>query len=71
MTKKIKLQKELTPAEMSCILSACPAIFETNNGSYALSGKKLDSGKLGISKRIGKDEILIEVPKKLIDKKGN
>jgi len=71
MEKKIKLQKELTPVEMSCIAAACPAIFETNNGSYALIGKKLDSGKLGISKRVGKDEILIEVPKKLIDKKGN
>ena len=71
MEKKIKLQKELTPAEMSCLAGTCPAIFETNNGSYALIGKKLDSKKLGISERIGKDEILIEVPKKLIDEKGN
>lgn len=66
----MKLQKELTPAEMSCLLGSCPAIFETNNESYALIGKKLDSKKLGISKRVGKDEVLVEVPKKLIDKKG-
>ncbi len=70
MKKKIKLQKELTPLSMGCLVYTCPAIFETNNGSYALIGKKLDSGKLGISKRVGKDEVLIEVPKKLIDEKG-
>ena len=70
MEKKIKLQKELTPEGM-CTLVSCPAIFETNNESYALIGKKLDAKKLGISKRVGKDEILIEVPKKLIDGKRN
>jgi hypothetical protein len=72
MEKKIKLQKELTPKDMACgPIGGCPAIFETNKGSYALIGKKLDSGKFGISKRVGKDEVLIEVPKKLIDKKRN
>ena len=71
MKKEIKLQKELTPAEMYCGVGVCPAIFETNNESYALIGKKLDAGKLGISKRIGKDEILIEIPKGIIDKKEN
>ena len=71
MKNKIKLQKELTPVDMICIVGGCPAIFETNNDSYALIGKKLNADELGISKRIGKDEVLIEIPKELIDKKRN
>jgi len=53
---------------MMCAVGACPAIFETNKRTYAVIGKKLDSKNLGISGRVAKDEVLIEVPKKLIDK---
>lgn len=71
MKNKIKLQKELTPVEIICIMGGCPAIFETNNNSYAVIGKKLNADELGISNRVGNDEVLIEIPKELIDKKGN
>ena len=66
---KIKIVKEVTPKEMSCIVGGCPAIFETNNNSYVVIGKKINSKSVGLSKRVSKDEILIEIPKKLIDKK--
>ena len=66
---KLKIVKEVTPKEMSCICGGCPAIFETNNNSYVVIGKKINSKSVGLSKRVSKDEILIEIPKKLIDKK--
>ncbi|MFA5993052.1 MAG: hypothetical protein WC796_05080 [Candidatus Pacearchaeota archaeon] len=69
MEKELKITKEITPKDMSCVLGACPAIFETNNSSYAVIGKVLDAKNLGIENRLGKNEVLIEVPKKLIDKK--
>ena len=72
---ELKIIKEVTPKEMfcikgtSCLFGGCPAIFETNNNSYIIIGKKVNGKSLGISKRISKDEILIEVQKSLIDKK--
>ena len=67
MEKELKITKELTPKGMGCIVGACPAIFETSKGSYALIGKKLNAKALGISHRVGKDELLIEIPRGLID----
>ena len=69
MKKELKIEKELTPKKMMCLYETCPAIFETNKKTYAVIGKVLNANRLGISKRIGKDEVLIEVPKKLIDNK--
>lgn len=69
MKKEVKIIKDLTPKHELCVVGGCPAIFETNNDSYAIIGKVLDANKLGISERIGKNEFLIEVPKKIIDKK--
>ncbi len=71
MKKELKIEKELTPKESMCITGPCPAIFKTNNKSYAVIGKVLDGKELGISNRIGKEEVLIEVPKNIIDKKRN
>lgn len=67
---KLRITKDLTPKSMSCIAGiGCPAIFETNKDSYLLVGKKINQKSLGISHRVGKNEILIEVPKKLLNKK--
>ena len=68
---KTKIISEVTPKELYCGISSCPAIFETNKDSYILIGKNGKAKKLGISKRVGKDEFVVEVPKKLIDKKIN
>ena len=69
MEKKLIIKKELTPIE-SCIGGmGCPAIFETNQNSYVIIGKKINAKELGISNRLGKNEVLIEVQKNLIDKK--
>ncbi len=65
----MKITKELTPKAEMCAGMACPAIFETNKDTYALIGRKLDAKKLKIGQRVGKDEVLIEVPKELINSK--
>ena len=48
---------------------SCPAIFKDEKGSYILIGKLVDHKELGLSERVGKDEVVVEVPKKLIDEK--
>ena len=69
MSKELKITRELTAKKDRCGIGACPAIFETNNGSYAIIGRKLNAKKLGIDSRLSKDEILIEIPKKIVDNK--
>ena len=66
--KELKISKEVTPKDMMCGVGACPAIFKTNKGTYAIVGKTLNAEKLGIANRIGKNEVLIEVPMKLLAK---
>ena len=70
MRKELKITKELTPKIEMCGIGACPAIFETNQNSYAIIGKKINAQKLGISKRVGKDEVLIEIPRNILDSKS-
>ncbi len=70
MEKGLKITKELTPKELNCGTGPCPAIFETNNGTYAIIGKNINAKELGIEHRLNNDEILVEVPKKLIDNKS-
>lgn len=67
---KLKIKKELTPRYMICEdCAACPAIFETNRNTYVIIGKRLNAKKLEISERVAKDEVLVEIPKKLINKR--
>ena len=60
---------EVTPAEMRCAIAAsCPAIF-TENGAYLIIGKKVETIPPELLGRIGPDELLIAVPKRLIDER--
>ena len=62
---------EVTPKEMQCgVIGICPAIYDNKEESkYLIVGKIADAKKFGLEKKVGADEILIEVPKKLIDEK--
>ena len=61
--------KEITPSEFIChSATCCPAVFETENNSYVIIGKKLSaSAAAQLAGRIGTDEFVIEVPKGMID----
>jgi len=67
--------KEKTPKSNYCILGSCPAIYESERKGdvYLIIGKLIpkdslrDVGLGGLEEKIGRDEVLIEVPKTLID----
>ena len=61
--------KEITPEAFICHSSSCcPAVFETDNGSYIIIGKKLDVAAVAqLDGRVGADEFVIEVSKGMID----
>lgn len=61
--------KEITPEAFLCHSSTCcPAVFETDKGSYLIVGKKLDALAVKqLEGRIGDDEYVIEVSKGMID----
>lgn len=61
---------EITPKEMKCLVGACSRIYK-DKGNYLIICKKVDPKKVGLEKKVGEGEILIEVPKKLIDEKEN
>ena len=76
-SKKIyKGFKEVTPKSLFCAYGACPAIYasEQDNENYLLIGKIIPKDSLeevglgNIKTKIGKNEVLIEVHKDLIDK---
>lgn len=62
--------KDITPAEFVCsTCQACPAVFETENNSYVIIGKKLSAEALAaVAGRVGDDEYVIEVPKGMLAK---
>ena len=61
---------EITPASFLCALISCPSVFETNNGTFVLVGKKvnIDETPKEIKNKIGAGETAIEIPKGLITK---
>ncbi|MEA3414229.1 MAG: hypothetical protein U9Q99_01760 [Nanoarchaeota archaeon] len=67
---------EVTPPKNHCIAAACPTIYKSKRkiegeDVYLIIGKKIDNpskeGLGELEKKIGEDEILIEVPRGLID----
>jgi len=59
---------EVTPKNMQCAAYACPQIHEGED-NYLIVGKQVNPSKVGLEGKVGKGEVLIEVPKKLIDEK--
>ena len=60
------IYEEITPKSRGCILTACPQIYEGND-NYFIVGKIVDPKEVGLEKKVGGEEALIEVPKGLID----
>ncbi|MGM0421738.1 MAG: hypothetical protein ACQEQL_01415 [Pseudomonadota bacterium] len=60
--------KNITPENFMCHTSSCcPAVYETEVGSYVIVGKKLSTeAQNAIADRIGDDEYAIEVEKGMI-----
>lgn len=58
---------DLTPEEMNCGVGFCPRIYNSKE-NYLIIGTKVNPADFGLEKKVGENEVLIEVPKKLIDK---
>jgi hypothetical protein len=60
---------EITPTELRCGTCGCgcPAVFESDNHSYVIIGKKLDHDTLSqLVGRIADDEFAIEISKDML-----
>ena len=58
---------EKTPQENSCALTYCPGIHKTEGETYLIIGKVVNPKDLGLEGKVGDDEMLIEIPKNIID----
>ncbi len=59
---------EITPKSMRCGIGPCPAVFETDRGTYVIIGKQLSSDmiKQFLTEKVGDGETAIEFPKGLL-----
>jgi hypothetical protein len=61
---------EVTPENQRCISTACPSIHqEDEQGNYLIVGKVVNPSEFGLEGKVGEGEVLIKVPKALIDEK--
>jgi len=79
MTPQIKYQlREVTPQDTRCIAAACPAVYEgirdvtpenyeAEREVYLIIGKRVEPKDAGLESKVGAGEMLIEIPRKLID----
>ena len=60
--------KEITPEAYQCLWTYCPAVYEiVGEDKLVIIGKKVENpDKLGISKKIGKDEQAVIVDKEML-----
>ena len=59
--------KNITPRRFQCGIGACPAIFESDRGTYLLVGRRM-TGRVPVELRghIGEDETVVEIPRELL-----
>lgn len=60
--------KDITPKALLCGVAACPSIYEREDGSFVIIGKRLKDATIEreLHQKIGPDEIAIEVPRELL-----
>jgi len=66
-----KVKMEITPSELLCGAygPGCPALFELEDGSIIVVGKKVEIGQLQADApeiHIGDNEIAVQIPRRLI-----
>jgi len=47
--------------------SLCQAIYETSRNTYIVIGKKVDPKKVGLERKVGENELAVEIPKELLE----
>ncbi|MCD4666891.1 hypothetical protein K8R47_03715 [archaeon] len=62
--------KKVSSMDGGCIVGGCPEIYDTEQDVYLIIGKKVNPKEAGLVKKLGDNEVLIEIPKGLLDKMG-
>ncbi len=60
--------REVTPSIMGCACVTCPQIHKGDD-NYLIVGEQINPSDVGLEGKVGKGEVLIRVPKALIDEK--
>jgi len=57
-----------TPTSLQCGIGSCPAIYETEKGTYLIVGQQVGEylAQIPLGK-VGRGEVAIEVPKSLLE----
>jgi hypothetical protein len=60
--------KEITPEHLRCVVGACPAVYETDRGTYVLIGKIVNDVNIAnlLAGKVGADEMVVEIPKEFL-----
>ena len=60
--------REITPAHLRCLVGACPAVYETDDGRLLIIGKTLspEAASLLPPGKVGPGEAVIEISRALI-----
>ena len=64
MNRKLR---ELTPLEYACANTFCPAVFQSDTGTYVIIGKACHREHAQLRDRIGPDETVLEVSADLLE----
>jgi len=58
--------KEITPLNFMCVGGGCPTVFEiVDENKLVIVGSKVNIKKIGLAKRVGKDEEAVIVDKEM------
>ena len=61
--------KDVTPTQHRCVVGPCPAIYESDRGTYVIVGAKIDSSlrkSEPLVEQVGSDETVVEIPKAIL-----
>ena len=59
--------ERITSKEMQCAIGACPEIYQDSEDNYFVIGTQINPEDAGLENKVGEGEVLIKVPKALID----
>lgn len=65
--------RDITPPNMSCAIGGCPSAYEAvrkEKSVYLIVGEQVNPSEAGLEGKVGAGEVLIEVPRTLIDNRG-
>lgn len=60
-----------TSKKFDCVVGSCARIYDYSQGRYAIIGRIEKPEEFGLEGKVGKGEVLISIPRELIDLLNN